>query len=169
MDDHSQGTRANIVQAFNRLVLSTRRARPPIAQLLREAGVARSTLYAHFDDRDTLLLEAMRGPLSVIVAALRDPARIGSLSALLVHFWDQRREASELVTGRFSVRLVRALAEALATTEPELEPDDVLRIADTQIGMIRLWITGETPGPAPNLAAKMIAAAAAQRAAFAKA
>ena len=51
-------TRDAIVSAFNRLVLSTRRARPPIAHLLREAGVARSTFYKHFDDRDSLLLTA---------------------------------------------------------------------------------------------------------------
>jgi AcrR family transcriptional regulator len=161
-------TRDAIVSAFNRLVLSTRRARPPIAHLLREAGVARSTFYKHFDDRDSLLLEAMAGPLSIIADAVivqEDPRQ---LVALLDHFWDQRRGASEVFSGPFALRLVRALAGSIIERAPELGRNDALRIADTQIAFIRLWISGETPGSSSALAATLIASAQAQRTAFAK-
>lgn len=70
MNNDAESARVAIVDAFSRLVLSTRRLRPPVAQLLREANVARSTFYEHFDSRDTVLVEAMRGPLSVLAEAI---------------------------------------------------------------------------------------------------
>jgi AcrR family transcriptional regulator len=147
-------------------VLSTRRVRPPIAQLLREAGVARSTLYKHFDDRDSLLLEAMGGPLSIIAEANAGEASARGLVALLEHFWEHRKNGDQVFGGPFAARLVRALAEQIMTRAPELERNDALRIADTQIACIRLWASGETPGPAAVIAEKMIASARAQREAF---
>jgi AcrR family transcriptional regulator len=159
-------TRDAIVDAFNRLVLSTRRVRPPIAHLLREAGVARSTFYKHFDDRDALLLEAMGGPLSIIADAVivrQDPSR---LAALLDHFWEQRRGAAEVLTGPFASRLARALARMISERAPDLDRNSAHRIADTQIAYIRLWISGETPGPSSALAAALIASAQALRTAF---
>jgi AcrR family transcriptional regulator len=159
-------TRDAIVSAFNRLVLSTRRARPPIAHLLREAGVARSTFYKHFDDRDSLLLEAMGGPLSIIANAITEENGSPALFALLDHFWEQRRGAVDILSGPFAARLARALAQLIVKRAPELERNDALRIADTQIAFLRLWLSGETPGAPSALAEKMIASARAQRAAF---
>jgi AcrR family transcriptional regulator len=159
-------TREAIVSAFNRLVLSTRRARPPISHLLREAGVARSTFYKHFDDREALLLEAMSGPLSIIANAVTVDHGEPSLVSLLDHFWEQRRSGGDVLAGPFAARLVRALAQMINEKAPELERNDALRIADSQIAYVRLWISGETPGPSATLARKMIASAKAQRIAF---
>jgi AcrR family transcriptional regulator len=163
MTERAKDTRADIVGAFNRLVLSTRDARPPVAALLQEAGVARSTLYKHFDDKDSLLLEAMRGPLSVLAAAIDEAADVDRLTALLQHFWDRRRQATDLMSEPFSIRLVRALADTLAARHKDLDRSDILRVADSQLSLIRLWLSGETPCSAPVLAAKMIAIASAQR------
>lgn len=159
-------TREAIVSAFNRLVLRTRRARPPVAHLLREAGVARSTFYKHFDDRDSLLLEAMSGPLTIITQAIVSEHGEAQLTGLLEHFWDQRKGAGDVLSGSFATRLVRSLAMLIDERIPDLDRHDALRIADTQIAMVRLWISGETPGRADVLAQKMIATARAQRNAF---
>jgi AcrR family transcriptional regulator len=163
----SKPTRVAIVEAFNRLVLSTRRARPPVAELLREAGVARSTFYEHFDSRDSLLLAALNGPLSIMANAACGSANADALTGLLEHFWEQRRGAADVVSGRFAARLARALADLIAERVPALERNDAVRIADSQIAMVRLWVTGETPSSARALAEKMIASAGAQRQAFA--
>lgn len=162
MDKPASDTRLAIVAAFNRLVLSTRRARPPIAQLLREASVARSTLYSHFDDRDSLLLEAMKGPLSVLASALLRDGRDEQLVGLLEHFWEQRRGALDIFQGKFALRVVRALAELFMEMSIGLERNDAIRLADSQVGFIRLWVSGETPSTSEALAAKMIASAKAQ-------
>lgn len=159
-------TRDAIVSAFNRLVLSTRRARPPVGQLLREAGVARSTLYKHFDDRDALLLEAMNGPLSIIANATTGNGGSDRLVALLDHFWEQRRSGADVLSGPFSARLMRALADLIQQRASDLDRNDAIRIAENQIALVRLWVSGETPATASELAEKMIASAQAQRTAF---
>ncbi|MCC6789627.1 MAG: TetR family transcriptional regulator [Hyphomonadaceae bacterium] len=164
MDRPASNTRLAIVAAFNRLVLSTRRARPPVAHLLREAGVARSTLYSHFDDRDALLLEAMKGPLSVLADALMSEGHDERLVGLLEHFWQQRRGALDVLQGKFATRLVRVLADLIMARDATLERNDAIRLADSQIGFIRLWVSGETPGTSEALAAKMVASAHAYRA-----
>lgn len=162
--DHS--ARTTIVAAFNRLVFANRKARPPIAQLLREAGVARSTLYRHFDDREALLLEAMGGPLSTIANASIYDHGPQSLTALLEHFWDHRKSGDGVFSGPFASRLVRSLADKIQERAPTLQRNDALRIAEMQISFVRLWASGETPGSAAALAEKMIASAKALRAVF---
>lgn len=166
MDKRASSTHLAIVAAFNRVVLSTRRARPPIAQVLREASVARSTLYSHFDDRDSLLLEAMKGLLSVLAEAPFRDSSHKRLIDLLQHFWEQRRGALEVLEGKFAMRVVRALADLFMETSAELERNDAIRLADSQVAFIRLWLSGETPSTCEALAVKMIASAQAQLAAL---
>ncbi len=166
MNNDVKAARVAIVDAFNRLVLSTRRIRPPVAQLLREASVARSTFYEHFDSRDTVLVEAMRGPLSVVADAItnNEPTR---LTPLLQHFWENRAGARDMMSSAIVPRVVRALADLIEARAERIERADAVRIADSQLGMIRLWINGDTPCSPHALAEKMVASAAAQRAAFA--
>lgn len=166
MKRSSSDTRAAIVDAFSRLVLATRRARPPIALLLREAAVARSTLYAHFNDRDSLLLEAMGGPLSILASAAFGETREETLAALLEHFQAQRRGAQDVLEGKFAKRLTRALADLICAKDSALDRRDALRIADSLLGFVRLWISGETPSSTREMAKKMIVSATAQRAAL---
>lgn len=167
MKSSQSATRLAIVQAFNRLVLKTRRARPSVAELLRASGVARSTLYEHFDSRDTLLLAAMEGPLSVVADAALDLGREDQLRALLDHFWEQRKGAAEVLSpGPFAARIARTLADLMLQRLERLDRADALRIAETQLAFIRLWISGETPCTAGILAEKMILTARAQLTAF---
>lgn len=155
-------TRARIIQAFNRLVLNARRDRPSVASLLREAGIARSTLYRHFDDRDSLLIEAMRGPLSIFASALLSPEGAEKLPGLLQHFKENRLQAKDILAGPLAIRIIRTLADELSIRGADLSRADLIRIADAQIGLLRLWITGETPCSTTELSEKMIVLAAAQ-------
>ena len=163
MNRSGSDARRAIISAFNRLVLTTRRVRPPVTQLLREAGVARSTLYSHFNDRDSLLLEAMVGPLSVVADAAVGVGDDQKLITLLEHFWDQRRGAQDVLEGQFSRRLARELGQLIMTRDTSLDRDDAVRIAESLLGYVRLWVSGETPSSAAILARKIIASAAAQR------
>ncbi len=165
MANESRRTRSSIVSAFNRLVLSRRRAKPRIAEVLREAGVARSTFYKHFDGRDSLLLEALKGPLSAIADAAAGTGGPEPLVAILDHFKEHKREAAELLAGPLAPRIVRMLAtlieERLASGA--FRPNGALHLADIQLGFIRLWLTGETPYAPAALAETMIESAKAQR------
>mgnify|MGYP001407194829 CR=1 FL=1 len=167
--ERAAATRIAILEAFSRLVLETRRIRPPVAQLLRRAGVARSTFYEHFNSRDTLMLAAMEAPLCVIAEAITGAPKVNHLAALLEHFWDRRRDAIHLLSSHTAPRIVRKLADLIGERAASLDHDDAIRIADTQIGFVRLWITAETPSAPQVLAEKMIASGRAQIGAFGEA
>lgn len=169
MANEVKGVRIAIIGAFNRLVLSHRRLKPRVADVLGEAGVARSTFYEHFDSRDSLLVEAMRGPLAAVADAAAGQGDAERLTRTLDHFRENRRGAVELLTGSLCVRIVRTLADLLGARLGEAAANGAaLRLADAQIGLIRLWITGETPGSSRDLADAMIRSAAALRLAFAE-
>lgn len=168
MANESRRARSSIVSAFNRLVLSRRRSKPKVAEVLQEAGVARSTFYEHFDSRDSLLVEAMKGPLGAVADAAAGTGGPEPLVAILDHFKDHKREAAELLAGPLAPRIVRVLATLI---EERLESggfrrNAALHLADIQIGFIRLWLTGETPYAPAALAETMIESATAQRRAF---
>lgn len=165
MANESRRARSSIVSAFNRLILSRRRTKPKIAEVLQEAGVAWSTFYKHFDGRDSLLLEALKGPLSAIADAAAGTGGPEPLVAILDHFKEHKREAAELLAGPLAPRIVRMLAtlieERLASGA--FRPNGALHLADIQLGFIRLWLTGETPYAPAALAEIMIGSAKAQR------
>jgi len=154
--------RRSIIEAFNRLVLSQRDARPPVAAVLDEAGVARSTFYEHFDGRDALLIESLKPPLAIIADAAAGVGDLERLCGLLQHFAEQRRGAADLLIGPLAPRLARALAE-LIRERAAMPPNAALQLADMQLGFIRLWTTGQTPSAPRDLAETMIKSAAAQR------
>lgn len=176
MTRDAKGARPAIIDAFNRLVLAGRDARPRIADVLSEAGVARSTFYEHFDGRDSLLLDALRGPLGVVAGTAAGDGDEDRLVDILEHFRAYRREAAALLTGALSPRILRALADLIAERIDGGQIDGerkggerskiALHLAEIELGFIRLWLTGETPYAARALARLMIQSAAAQRVAL---
>ena len=166
MTREAKGARATIMKAFNRLVLSGGE-KPPVADILDEAGVARSTFYEHFNGRDSLLLEALAGLLSVIADAATRVGDDSRLIAVLEHLRDFRRGGADLLTGPLALRITRSLAGLIAERLPDATQKSALHLADIQLGFIRLWLTGETPYAARDLAHLMMRSAAAQRAAMA--
>lgn len=163
MTETKISARAAILAAFNRLALSG--AKPRVADVLGEAGVARSTFYEHFNSRDTLLLAAVRAPLGVIADAAAGIGDEAGLAAILDHFAENRRRAADLLTGPLGPRIVRTLADLITErdAEPNRDKRAALHLADMQIGFIRLWLKGETPYATRDLAALMIRSAAAGR------
>lgn len=170
MTGDSESARPAIIAAFNRLVLAHRKPRPNVEEILAEAGVARSTFYAHFDSRDSLRLTALSAPLSIVADALTGKGGSERFVAILDHFRENRRSAVEFLTGKLGPRIVRMLADLVAERLDEGESRKVaLHLADGAVGFLRLWLTGETPYSPQDLARMMIASAAAQRAALASA
>lgn len=144
-----------IIAAFSRLVRGKRTALPSIKQLLTEAGIARSTLYRHFDDRTSLLVAAMHEPFEVLSAAAVEGKASPQLIELLEHFRNERRVAVELLEQPSANRLARKLGEQINAKESRLERADAIRIAHTQLTLLRLWLNGETPGLAADVAGKL--------------
>ncbi|MEK7264761.1 MAG: TetR family transcriptional regulator [Pseudomonadota bacterium] len=167
MKNDAKGAHALIINAFNRLLL-TKRVKPRVTEIIAEAGVARSTFYEHFEGRDSLLMEALRGPLSVVADAVAVTGDETKLRAILDHFRENRREAAGLLEGPLRARVVRSLAELIAVRLDAAlyNPSFDLHLADMQIGLMRLWLTGETRHTSRELAHLMIRSASAQKAAM---
>lgn len=164
------GARASIINAFNRLILSGRRDKPRVAEVLSEAGVARSTFYEHFDGRDGLLVTSMRGPLSILVDAAVGTSDAARLAGILDHFKENRRAAIDIFESPLGKRIARELAGMIAE-HPEaagLSKYGATHLANQQLGFIRLWLTGETPYRSSDLANLIIESMRAQRAALSK-
>lgn len=150
-----------IVAAYSDLVRTTGHAFPPVSDVLRESGVARSTLYKHFDDRSALLVESMRGPFGILAMATQSGQVTPSLLALFEHFSDQRRGIAELLTMPHANRVALGLGTEIQSKVDGLDHADAMRIAHSQLAFLRLWATGETPSAAEEMAAKFVAASTA--------
>jgi AcrR family transcriptional regulator len=147
--------KTSIIKAFSRLVHGKRTSLPSIAQVLTEAGIARSTLYRHFDDRTSLLVAAMHEPFEILSKAAVEGKASPQLIELLEHFWRERRVAVELLGQPSANRLARKLGEQINAKHRDLERDDAVRVAHTQLTLLRLWLGGETPGSAAEVAGKI--------------
>jgi len=157
-----------VLEALSRLVLTRRSPQPPVADLLREAGIARSTFYEHFDGRDSALIEALEGPLSLLADAATGGADEARLSMLLDHFRENRRSAADLLSGPLAGRLRRRFSALIEQRLDREGGDLALDLANQQLAQIRLWLEGETRHSAARLATIMVAGAAALRAAYAE-
>ena len=162
MNDERKNAKATVIDAYSRLIIERRGEKPRIADVLDEAGVARSTFYEHFEGRDDLLLAALEGPLGVLADAATGAASPARLANLLDHFRENRRGAVDLVSGPLAPRVVRRLAEKLRAQGAGENAATV--IADQQFGLVRLWLTGELRVTADEAAGAMVKSAAALRA-----
>ena len=150
--EHAKGS---IIAAFSRLVHGKRTSLPSISQVLTEAGVARSTLYRHFDDRTSLLVAAMHVPFDILSTAAVEGSVSPQLIELLEHFWSERRVALELLGQPSANRLARRLGEQINAKHSDLARADAVRVAHTQLTLLRLWLSGETPGSAADVSGKI--------------
>lgn len=144
--------KAAIVAAYSHLVRSNRSAFPRINELVRASGVARSTLYRHFDDRAAVLVEALREPFALMSDAARTGCVGPGLTQLLEHFWSERRAVADLLATPHVDRLATELARNLAAAIEGLRPDAALRVAHTQIVFLQLWVSGKTQAAPGNMA-----------------
>lgn len=108
----------------------------------------------------------MHEPLEMLSTAAIEGEASPQLIALLEHFWTERRVAVELLGQPSADRLARKLAEQISAKASGLERADAVRIAHTQLTLLRLWLGGETPGSAADLAQKIARSSVLQIAAF---
>ena len=168
MTEKREGAQGRIIDAFNKLMLARKSGRPRVAEIVAEAGVARSTVYEKFDGKDGVLLEAFKGPLSIIAKCATSDADTEYLIGILKHFRERRADVGSLLTGPLMNRITRLLA-ALIDERSHATPltrDAALHIADSQIAFIRLWLIGETRYTPEALASLMRDHGRAQRAFF---
>ncbi len=137
-------TRARLVAVFNALLLQRQSGRPKVAEIIAEAGVARSTFYDHFDGVEALLNESLGTLLGEIAKCLVGQEDLDRLEWLTAHIDENRLLARELLTGprgeRAEAELARAVSQRL-----DWEGDKRLAgilVGGTVIAALGAWVAG---------------------------
>ncbi|HVJ54602.1 MAG TPA: TetR/AcrR family transcriptional regulator [Aliidongia sp.] len=152
-DRRVQRTRRALGDAFNALVLAKGYDAVSAADIAARADVGRSTFYEHFQGKDDLLAHGLRRLLVPLADACVSGDPDPRLEALLAHFWQSRRMARPMMTGRtravMAAQLAGLIEERLAAVWPvaadgERLPDALVavQLAQGQIGLIEAWLSG---------------------------
>jgi AcrR family transcriptional regulator len=147
-DARAERSRAALLGAFMALVQQQPYSSLTIQRVVRHCGVARSTFYEHFRNKDHLLVVAMEGPFQVLAAnALRKGSRERTLR-LLQHFWEKRSLIRFLRSATLQHRLMRGLSRCIAPGLPaDLHTGEregvALQLAASQWIPLMAWLDGE--------------------------
>lgn len=162
-------TRLALLEAFNHLVLNRRRGEIKVDDVVRRAQIGRSTFYEHFSSAEALQIEAVAAPLSILADAICGKRDVAALEVLLLHFWENRVRAREMLEGPMGSKLARLLAAQIAErcTGAEFRVPAALacaQLAEAPLAAIKIWVAGAPACDAGALAAQIVDAAAAARA-----
>ena len=153
-----EATRANILETFNRLLLEGERERPRVAEIVAEAGVARSTFYDHFDGVEALFDESVSMLFGQVARCLVGDGSREQFVSLLTHIGENRDRGRTMLAGPGAQR-TEALLARLLLRELEGRKDARLHailVAGTVMAALGAWVTGRLADTPQNLADRLI-------------
>lgn len=145
------GAREAILGAFRDIMLERGYEGVRVLDIVKRSGVGRSTFYEHFQSREDVLRDSLRGPFR-IMANLAAPAYDKAQTVFLLgHFAENVSFALSMLDGS-SGSIVRALlAEMIADVSPPCDTR-VHAAAGAQIGVIAAWLRNDHPRSADDVA-----------------
>lgn len=154
-------TRAQILATFNRLMLEGDSSRPKVAEIVAEAGVARSTFYDHFEGVEALFDESLSMLLGQVAQCLVGRRSCGEMVWLMAHIHENRERGRDMLAGPGSRRSEALLARLLmreleGRTEARLHG---ILIAGTTMAALAAWVTGRLSATPEMLATRLVATA----------
>lgn len=160
-DRRAERTRGALLETFRDLLLDGDYDALSVSDIIAAAGIARSTFYEHFEDKDGLLRESM----TIVLEPLADAAAGRATPQLLMvvrHFADQSRLARKLFASTTTYRIIvehltdlieRRLASDLATGIPRTL--FARQIAAGQLGLLEAWLKSKN-APAEAIAGALV-------------
>src|SRR5690348_2193898 len=157
-------TRLKLLRAFNKLVLERGYAKMTVDDVIKEAGVGRSTFYEHFETKEDILRRSLTPLFSAFASSLGEPKPTEQLVDIVRHFWENRRLAHAMFGGAMrplaSGVLSDLLEERLAVVASRsrmskpLVPARLMaaHLAEGQLGLIDAWVSGKAASTAEALA-----------------
>ncbi len=110
-DRRVQRTQAALRIAFNQLLLSRGYDAISAADIAARADVGRSTFYEHFPSKEAMLAQSLGAVLEPLAdACVRSTPGVTSV---IEHFWQNRKLARALMTGRARAIMTRMLAQLI--------------------------------------------------------
>jgi AcrR family transcriptional regulator len=161
----AETSRRVLLLAFNELFTTTRYADFGVAQIVRRADVSRSTFYKHFKSKDDLLRKSLGSVVSPLAAACEADYEANKLTFVLEHFRENRSRALGLLNGPSAqqvITLFTCLIEEHLAARTSRHTQTSLsliagQIAESQLGLIRVWLTRGGVEPANEVAAALVA------------
>lgn len=149
-DARKQRTRVAIRNAFFSMVLERRYYEIKIDDIVEQAGIARSTFYEHFKNKDELLASSLEGPFSRLANLVDDTGTKESLIDILEHFWQNRAMARGIFTGAIrkkvglalSGMIQKKLAKQFTGNKMPL-PLISIQLSEMMLAPISAWLAGQ--------------------------
>lgn len=142
-----------IARAFAEQAIANRYSAIRTGDVIRQAGVGRSTFYEHFRGKDDVLMLVIAPMLDHLANAASKRLSRAAAIGLFRHLWDQRAVARNLLTGSAASRVQRELAIRIGqrrrwTTDAERPPMlAATAIAAGQLAFIETWLSGHSGEP----------------------
>lgn len=147
------GARDAILTAFREIVLESGYETVRVVDVVERSGVARSTFYEHFQSREDLLRDCVRGLfdlLAQIAAPSYEPART---AILLEHFAQNRALSKSLMKNPGTDALVDVLTRVIEDGAGPVVPEITARaVAGTHMAIISSWLDGKDTRTSDDLA-----------------
>jgi AcrR family transcriptional regulator len=163
-DRRSQRTRQTLSAALIELMLQQRYDTITVQDIIDRANVGRSTFYAHYDDKDDLLISDFTAVLDALSDRMRRPpddpdGRPADLTPLFTHVQEHRQVYKALVRGggielllrtghaRLRRNIERHLHELMPAGQPGAMPLPLIAdyIAGAIVNILKWWLDHDLP------------------------
>ena len=156
-------TQSALLNAFREIFFRQGYDRVTVGEIVRRAGVGRSTFYEHFECKDDLLRASATPLLSLLADGATSKGNMEGVTMLLEHCTDYPRFTRKMLagsTGRLLRNHLASLIEArLQRSHPQRRSSPALVahfIAAGQLGMIEAWLSSRACS-SRELAAEIVA------------
>lgn len=156
-----QTARQALLDAFAGLALSRRYQEFGVAQIARQAKVARSTFYYHFASKDELLLQNLAPLFEALSRLALADAPLPEVETWIEHVWTNRTRAARMFRGATGRRMAEALslqvrqrlqAQGRDPATTRLAPLLADQIASGMLGLLQSWTAGRSAASASEIA-----------------
>jgi AcrR family transcriptional regulator len=144
-------TQDDLLTALRDLIFSRGYEEITVSDIVERANVGRSTFYEHYENKDDLFRQGLRGIVPVLADAVSEAYDRERLDFVVRHFWEQRGVLATISGGAARVVLAGYLAEELEarlarrrrTKRTAILPLHLIamQIAEAQIGLLVAWLS----------------------------
>ena len=152
-DRRVRRSKSLIVRAFADLVLEKEYGRLTVQDIIDRADVGRSTFYAHFRDKEAVLLscfDEVEAGLAALAEGSEEPPQHSPASIVMKHAWDHKRiyrtvcasSASAIVQRHLRQMMLPILEHSLPTsTEPVQRGIAREFYVSALVGLLVWWVS----------------------------
>jgi AcrR family transcriptional regulator len=142
-----------ILLAFADIILESGYEKVRVLDVVARSGVARSTFYEHFQSREDLLRESMRGPFETLAQLVVPTGDLTRVASTLDHFMQNRALAKSVMANPGTNALIDVLSELIEARSGAFLTGIAARaVAGGQMAAISSWLDGKDTCTADDLA-----------------